>query len=104
MDPWGTPAVTGSHLDDWPFKTTLWNLWLRKLWISSNGIPVTICFMLYISPSCHTLSKAFDTSDNTPLTSRGGLQSKDAYISSTTDRSWYLHESDGLHPGWFSLS
>ena len=41
MDPWGTPAVTGSHLDDWPFKTTLWNLWLRKLWISSNGRPVT---------------------------------------------------------------
>ena len=47
MDHWGTPAVTGSHVDDWPFKTTLWNLWLRKLWISSNGRPVTpILFIL----------------------------------------------------------
>ena len=40
IEPWGTPAVTGSHVDDWPFETTLWNLWLRKLWISSNGRPV----------------------------------------------------------------
>ena len=45
-------------------------------------------------------------SENTPLTSRGGLQSKDAYIyiSCTIDRSWYSHESDGLNPDWFSLS
>ena len=20
MDPWGTPAVTGSHVEDWPFQ------------------------------------------------------------------------------------
>ena len=39
MDPWDTPAVTGSHVDHWPLKTTLWNLW--KLWLSSNGRPVT---------------------------------------------------------------
>ena len=41
MDPLVTPVVTGSHDDDKPFRTTLWNLWLRKIWVSSNGRPVT---------------------------------------------------------------
>ena len=41
------PAVTGSHLDDWPFKTTLWNLWMKFFWIIYSGRPVTsICFSL----------------------------------------------------------
>ena len=39
-----------------------------------------------------------------PLTSQDGLQSKDAYISYTCDRSWYSQELDGLNPDWFSLS
>ena len=76
MDASGTPAVTGGHVDDWPFKTTLGNLWPRKLSISSYGrLETPIRFTLYISPSCHTLSKAFDISKNIPLISRGGLQS-----------------------------
>ena len=55
MDLWGTPAVPGSHVDDLPLKTTLWSLWLRKLWIISNGRPVTpILFILEICSSCHT--------------------------------------------------
>ena len=32
-------------------------------------------------PSCHTLSMAFEISKKSGLTSRGGLQSNDAYIS-----------------------
>ena len=31
METWDTPAITDSDVDDWPFKTTLWNLWLRKI-------------------------------------------------------------------------
>ena len=34
-----------------------------------------------MSPSCYTLSKTFEISKRTALTSRGGLQSNDAYIS-----------------------
>ena len=41
MHPWVTPAVTGIHVDDWPTKSTVWNLWLRKLWISFKGRPPT---------------------------------------------------------------
>ena len=48
MGPWATPAVTGTYVDDWPFKTSLWNLWLRKLWVSSSGRPaMPIHFMFY---------------------------------------------------------
>ena len=28
MNPWETPVVTGIHVDDYSFKTTLSNLWL----------------------------------------------------------------------------
>ena len=64
----------------------------------------TNTFYFIDSPSCHTLSKAFDKSKNIPPTSRGGLKSKDAYISCTNDRSWNSGKSHGLNPNWFSLS
>ena len=50
-----------------------------------------------MSPSCHTLSKAFEISKKTALTSRGGLQSNDEYISLTME-SWYSHEYYGRKP------
>ena len=31
MEPWGTPAQTGAHENDCPFKSTHWNLLLKKL-------------------------------------------------------------------------
>ena len=43
-------------------------------------------------------------SNETALISRGGLQSNDAYISWTTEGSWYSHESYGMKPDWFSQS
>ena len=30
MDPCSTPAFTGNHSDVWPFRTTLWNLFVKK--------------------------------------------------------------------------
>ena len=42
MDPLGTPKLTGSHVDDWPFKTAIWKIWLGKMWISSSSRPVTL--------------------------------------------------------------
>ena len=40
---------------------------------------------------------------NTPLTSRDGQQSNDAWLSWTIERSWYSHESDGLKSDWVEL-
>ena len=36
-DPWGMPASTGNHEDDWPFNKTLWNLFNRKLSMHFSG-------------------------------------------------------------------
>ena len=36
------------------------------------------------------------------LTSRGGLQSNDAYFLWTMERSWYSHKLYGQKPDWFS--
>ena len=46
-------------------------------------------FTLQISPSCHTVSKALNISKKIPLTSKGGLKSKDVYMSCTIESSWY---------------
>ena len=37
-DPYGTPGFIGSHSDVWPFKLTLWNLFFKKLLISSTKV------------------------------------------------------------------
>ena len=41
-------------------------------------------------------------SKKVPVTSSGGLQLKDLYISCTIDKSRHSHESEGLKPKWFS--
>ena len=41
--PWGTLASTVFHDDVWPFKTTLWNLFSKKLTINLRNI---FCFCL----------------------------------------------------------
>lgn len=38
VDPCGTTALTGNHLDVGPCKTIIWNLFLRKLVINLRGI------------------------------------------------------------------
>ena len=55
-----------------------------------------------MSPSCHALSKAFEISKKTALISREGLQSNILYIVRTMERSWYLLESCGWKPDWYS--
>ena len=90
MDPCGTPAFTGNHSDVWPFRTTLWNLFVKKLLISSsNASEIPIDLSLKISPSCHTLSKALDISKATPQDPRVGYASKAEYILWTMDNSWF---------------
>ena len=52
------------------------------------------------SPSCHTLSKALDISEKTPLTPNEGLASKEAYKSWVIERSWRMQESPTRHEAW----
>ena len=71
IDPCGTPAFTGNQFHDCPLSITRWNLLSRTLLTSARTSPVMPTRLsLYINPSCHTLSKAFDISRNTPRTSR----------------------------------
>ena len=50
-------------------------------------------FNLNKRPMCQTLSKAFEMSRNTPLTSTAGLLSKAVCISCIIDSSCAMHES-----------
>ena len=78
IDPWGTPAETSTQDEDRPFRTTLWYLLLKKFSISFNRVSdIPNDLILYISPSCQTLSKALEMSKKVPLTSKGGLHSND---------------------------
>ena len=49
-------------------------------------------------PSCQTLSKAFDLSKDTPLTSTVGISSREAWISWVDDNNSAIHESPGRKP------
>ena len=81
-EPCGTPALIVSHSDSCPCRTTLCCLSNKKDSIKARRSPYTpIHFILYISPSCHTRSKALDITKKTPLFSNEGLASKKAYIS-----------------------
>ena len=39
IDPWGTPASTGDHEDEWPFNKALWSLFDRKLSMHFSSRP-----------------------------------------------------------------
>ena len=39
MEPCGTPAIIGNHVEDWPLSRTLWCLLLRKHAINFNSGP-----------------------------------------------------------------
>ena len=45
-----------------------------------------------------TLSKAFDISSKTDLTSRGGLQSNASNISCMIASNWFMQDSEGRKP------
>ena len=66
IEPWGTPAMTGSDDDAFPFKTTYWCPSDKYDWNHiSSDISIPICFNLNKSPSFQILSKALDISRNT---------------------------------------
>ena len=52
-----------------------------------------------MSPSCHTLSKALDISKNIPLTSLGGLQSKDTHMNQKVENLIGYHKEDNSLEG-----
>ena len=95
IDPGGTPALILAQDELWLLRITLCFQFLKK---SVKEIPLRLS--LWIIPSCHTLSKAFEMSRNTPLTSQ--LSSKLENISWVMPNNWLTHESPGLNPDWFS--
>ena len=73
IEPWGTPAQTGSHKDYCPFKTLPWSLLLKKLSMSLKE--------LHVMPMRWIESNACERSKKILLTSFDGLQSKYLEIS-----------------------
>ena len=66
IDPWGTPALTSAHEENWPFKSTLCLLFFRKSFIELRSLTeIPFCFNLKIKSLCQTLSKAMEISTNT---------------------------------------
>ena len=59
------------------------------------------CFILNNSPSCHTLSKAFERSRKRALVS--SCFSKALYISVVIAVSWLIVESPGMKPDWLGV-
>ena len=91
--------------EDWPFNTTLWRLLWRSDSIRSRRLLVIpLFFSLYRSPSCQTLTNAFDKSKKTSRTSNGRLASDALKILWVIERSWSTQESFGLKLDWVLLS
>ena len=67
IEPCGTPAVTLSQDECWPFGTT--RCFLQKIKSCKSFKRLPFWFSLRSKPSCHTLSKALDISKKNPLTS-----------------------------------
>ena len=100
IEPCGTPTVTLSQDECWPFRTTLCFRQERKSRKRFKRFPeVLFWFSLRRKPSCHTLSKALDISKKTYLTSNP--LSNDLYISWVIASNWLTQESPGLNPDWF---
>ena len=55
---------------------------------------------LYSKPWYQTLSKAFDISKKTDITSRDGLKSNASNISCVIASNWLIHESVERKPKW----
>ena len=71
MEPWGTPALTSTQVEVCLLRTTLCFLFLKKFVYRFKRLPdMPFSFSLKIRPSCHTLSKALDTSWNILRTSK----------------------------------
>ena len=67
-EPWGTPVLTYTHEEFWPFSTTHWFLLFRTSLMTFKSLPV-ISLCLERMPLYHALSVAFGMSRKTHLTS-----------------------------------
>ena len=89
-----------------PFQEEFWPAFVFGILKNSTGsnkrynrFPnISLRLNFRISPSCQTLSKAFNMSKNTPLTSLPS--SKDWYISWVIELSLFIQESPGRRPDW----
>ena len=67
IDPCDTRSRIHSQSEVFPIRVTLWTLSLKRFLINLSRFPLTpFCFNLNNKSSYHSLSKAFDTSKNTP--------------------------------------
>ena len=79
--------------------TTFCFQYFKKSFKRYNRFPdITLRLNVRISPLCQTLSKPFDMSKNTPLTS--WLLSENWYILWVIERSWFMQMSLVRKPDW----
>ena len=96
MEPWDTSAFVFSHVENFVLRTTHCFLSFKKFYKRFSKFPdISFWGNLYIIPSCHTLTNAFDISRKTLLTSSS--KSKDSL---SHDNSWLIQESSGLKLHW----
>ena len=100
-DPPGTSASILDHEETRPFHTTQCFPIFKKSMRVLKVLPdIPFCFNLKIKPLCHSLSKAFNMSENTDWTS--WWSSKDLQTWWVIDKSWLIHRSPGLKPDWYA--
>ena len=101
MEHWRTPALNGPSHEDFPSRTTLSSLLLRKDEIRPNiwpGIPRNL--LLWRRPVCQTLSKALDISSVTAQVVPDLLKAL-LILSDTIVRRSAVHR-ENLKPYWKS--
>ena len=99
IEPWRTPALTFSQDECYLVRKTRCLQQNRKSCKGFLRFPETpFKDSLRINPSCHTLSKAFGITKETPFTSNPSLNG--LCISWVIASNWLMQESPGLNPGW----
>ena len=69
IDPWGTPALTSAHEENWPLKLPFAFCFSESILLNWRVyLKYHFHFNLKIRPTCQTLSKALEISKKTPGT------------------------------------
>ena len=101
MEPWGSPALTFLHVENYPLRITRCFLSFKKSCKRFSKFPDLLFWVsLKMIPSCHILSNAFAISRNILLTSRPSTKELYIYISWVIDNSWLIQELLDLKPDW----
>ena len=88
IDLWGAPALILAHLNDWPFRRTLWYLSLKKHSIRCKRLPKILIDSSIYKSLYQTLSKAFGICKTTAIVWRVRLQSNVEKILSVISINW----------------